>query len=488
MSNLPTIAGRYELQREIGRGGAGVVYAVKHLHTGERLAMKVLLSHAADQPDIVHRFRREMQASARVRSEHVVRVTDADLAPELKGVPFLVMELLSGIDLARLVTERGACTKEEALWLLGQAARGLDRAHAAGVVHRDLKPENMFLHKCDDGRLIVKLLDFGVARMTDGSGLSSAEARVTQDGAILGTPLFLTPEQALGETEKIGPGTDVWPIGLIAHELLTGVSYWAEEQMTTLLAKIIFKPLAPPSSKGTQLGIPFDDWFLRSCAREPGQRWPSVGAQVEALADALGVERAILTAVEPPAALRAWLAARPPRTDDGKPGELSLLSVSNTALPRGPRALVAEPSGGTASTEISIVTEDSRDDSRDDRSRAAPVVPLPLRSGLVTAATYAVISALVVGLGAFGFIRLRSVPVEPPLPAEAVRLAPPPEPAPPAAHSVVVPASELGESPAAPPAPTRKKRHGAPAGKSTGPRGRGKNSPGNPAEYDPVAP
>ncbi|HRI53110.1 MAG TPA: serine/threonine-protein kinase, partial [Pseudomonadota bacterium] len=291
MSNLPTIAGRYQLQREIGRGGAGVVYAVKHLHTGERLAMKVLLSHAANQPDLVHRFRREMQASARVRSEHVVRVTDADLAPELQGVPFLIMELLSGIDLARLLSERGACTQEEALWLLGQAARGLDRAHGAGIVHRDLKPENMFLHKCDDGRLIVKLLDFGVARMTDGSGLSSAEARVTQDGAILGTPLFLTPEQALGETDKIGPTTDVWPVGLIAHELLTGVSYWSEEQMTTLLAKIIFKPLAPPSSKGTKLGTAFDDWFLRSCAREPGQRWPSVGAQVEALADALGVDR-----------------------------------------------------------------------------------------------------------------------------------------------------------------------------------------------------
>ena len=106
MVNLPTIANRYQLQREIGRGGAGVVYAVKHLHTGEKLAMKVLLSHAANQPDLVQRFRREMQASALVRSEHVVRITDADLAPELQGVPFLVMELLSGADLGRLVVER----------------------------------------------------------------------------------------------------------------------------------------------------------------------------------------------------------------------------------------------------------------------------------------------------------------------------------------------------------------------------------------------
>ena len=137
MSNLPVIAHRYQLEREIGRGGAGVVYAVKHVHTGERLAMKVLLSHAANQPDIVQRFRREMQASARVRSEHVVRITDADIAPELDGAPFLVMELLHGADLGRLVVERGSCPKEEVVWILGQAARGLDRAHAAGIVHRE---------------------------------------------------------------------------------------------------------------------------------------------------------------------------------------------------------------------------------------------------------------------------------------------------------------------------------------------------------------
>jgi serine/threonine-protein kinase len=140
MANLLTIASRYQIEREIGRGGAGVVYAVKHLHTGERLAMKVLLSHAANQPDVVQRFRREMQASARVRSEHVVRVTDADIAPELKGAPFLIMELLSGTDLGRLITERGACPKDEVLWILGQAARGLDRAHEAGIVHRGRTP------------------------------------------------------------------------------------------------------------------------------------------------------------------------------------------------------------------------------------------------------------------------------------------------------------------------------------------------------------
>ena len=138
MANRPVIAQRYQIEREIGRGGAGVVYAVKHVHTGERLAMKVLLSHAVNQPDIVQRFRREMQASARVRSEHVVRITDADIAPELDGAPFLVMELLNGTDLGRLVVERGACPKEETIWILSQAARGLDRAHAAGIVHREL--------------------------------------------------------------------------------------------------------------------------------------------------------------------------------------------------------------------------------------------------------------------------------------------------------------------------------------------------------------
>lgn len=485
MTTLPTIANRYQLQREIGRGGAGVVYEVRHLHTGEKLAMKVLLSHAANQPDLVQRFRREMQASARVRSEHVVRITDADLAPELQGVPFLVMELLSGADLARLVTERGACPKEEALWLLGQAARGLDRAHAAGIVHRDLKPENMFLHRRDDQRLIVKLLDFGIARMTDGTGLSAAEARVTQDGAILGTPLFLTPEQALGEVEKIGPTTDMWPVGLIAHELLTGVSYWAEEQMTTLLAKIIFKPLLPPSAKGAKLGPRFDDWFLRSCARDPALRWPSVGEQVEALADALSVDRAILTADEPPPGLRQWLDARPTRAADAKAAELSLMSISDVSVPKPAPSLTSLPGIGSPSREIRLTAEPTP---------SVPLAPDPRaqrRQILTTVITYAGISGLLLALVLFGWARLRTTP--PPAEPEgraAARLqhsatvdalTSPAPPQPPVAPKIAGPTGDLSEKLTPPPAPPSKNRHGS--------RSHGKKTKlGNPADYDPSAP
>lgn len=494
MVNLPTIANRYQLQREIGRGGAGVVYAVKHLHTGEKLAMKVLLSHAANQPDLVQRFRREMQASALVRSEHVVRITDADLAPELQGVPFLVMELLSGADLGRLVVERGACPAEEVLWLLGQAARGLDRAHAAGIVHRDLKPENMFLHRLDDKRLIVKLLDFGIARMIDASGLSVADARVTQDGAILGTPLFLTPEQALGEVEKIGPATDMWPVGLIAHELLTGVSYWAEEQMTTLLAKIIFKPLVPPSSKGITLGPRFDEWFLRSCAREPAQRWASVGEQIEALADALEVDRAILTATEPPPALRTWLESRPARTGEVK--ELSLLSISDTSVPKPRTSHASLPGVGPASREVNLITEPAPSQPHIPDARAQR------RQILTTVAVYAGLSALLLTLGLLGLSRLRpNPPHEPPdqevtaqpersaaaIDAAAQRAA---APSPPTSTQPAVGPGELPEKVEQTPSVPGGSRRSAQGNKGSGARVHGKKHslPRDPTAYDPSAP
>ena len=209
----------------------GVVYQVQHLNTGETLALKALLAHTGEQEDILERFKREMRAPALIKSEHVVRITDADVSPELHGALFLVMELLSGCDLDRLLQKRGPFSPEETVWLLGQAARALDKAHAAGIVHRDLKPENLFLHRRSDQGLIVKLLDFGIARLSD-RDMGGREAKVTKSGAILGTPMYLSPEQAMGEPEEVGPHSEVWAMGLIAFELLTGKTYFQSDGVT----------------------------------------------------------------------------------------------------------------------------------------------------------------------------------------------------------------------------------------------------------------
>jgi serine/threonine-protein kinase len=267
----------------------GAVYLVEHVHTGEQLALKLLLAHVGADANTVERFKREARAPARIRSEHVVRVTDADVAPELGGAPFMVMEALEGKDLEGVVEERGALPPSEVVWLLTQVASALDRAHGIGVVHRDLKPENIFLHTRTDGTPIVKILDFGISKMGGKEGGDVNAAGLTQTGAVMGTPMYMSPEQARGHTASIGPGTDIWAMGLIALRLLTGGQYWQAQTLADLLMHIMADPMPPPSVRFPALGTRIDAWFARSCDRDPSRRFTSVGEQVQALSLALGV-------------------------------------------------------------------------------------------------------------------------------------------------------------------------------------------------------
>ena len=275
------IAGRYRTVRFLGRGGMGAVYEVEHLHTGQRLAMKVLASR---QPEVsVERFKREARAASRIQSDHVVRVTDADVAAELDGAPFLVMELLDGSDLERTAAS-GPASPADVLEWLRQVARALVKAHDAGIVHRDLKPENLFLTRREDGSPLVKILDFGIAKMTVESG------SLTQSGQFLGTPHYMAPEQADSEGVVTGRA-DLYAMGLIAFRLLVGRSYWKPGTLPQLLAQILAEPMVPPSTRGSTFGEAFDAWFLRSCDRDPTRRFDSAFEQVEGLATALGIPR-----------------------------------------------------------------------------------------------------------------------------------------------------------------------------------------------------
>lgn len=260
----------------------GSVYVVEHVHTGEQLALKVLLSQVGASQEHIERFKREARASAVIKSEHVVRVTDSDVAPELNGAPFLVMELLEGQDLETLTeATQGPIAPTVVLDWLRQVARALDKAHGFGLVHRDLKPENLFLTQREDGSPLVKILDYGLVKMVENAG-------ATATGEILGTPRYMAPEQARGDVEQIGPGTDRWALGLIAYKLLTGDEYWNAKTVHHLLAQIVYEEVAPPSSRGSRLGAGFDRWFLTACHRDPAQRFSSASEQIEALAEALG--------------------------------------------------------------------------------------------------------------------------------------------------------------------------------------------------------
>jgi serine/threonine-protein kinase len=319
------LGSRYRLLSVLGRGGMGTVYLVEHMGTGDRLALKLLHDNAARDYESLERFKREARAPAKIQSENVVKVVDADVAPELGGAPFLVMELLNGSDLQTLVKQHGRMPGDDLLRFLGQVARALDKAHLIGIVHRDLKPENLFLHHREDGSTVIKILDFGISRMSQASQ-TSGPAVMTQQGAVMGTPLYMAPEQAVGRVHMIGPATDLWSLGLIAVYLSTGEHYWQGTTIPDVLAKVLNHAVYPPSTRWPFLTPAFDQWFYRSCARDPSQRFGNASEQI--------------------AALHAALAAPPPTTGQGTPlSHQPTMASANGPMTSAPTALALQVPG-----------------------------------------------------------------------------------------------------------------------------------------------
>lgn len=283
------IGRHYRVLREIGRGGMGVVYQVIHSQTGKQFALKVLSIQGATKPETLSRFQREIRMPSHIGSEHVVKVFESDTAEELDGAPFYVMELLRGCDVRHLIEKKPSISHSDVVWICRQIADGLDAAHKIGIVHRDLKPDNIFLHQPAPGGLTTKILDFGIARINQELLESKDRANLTATQAMIGTPLYMSPEQAMGGEGRqlIGPSTDVWALGLIVFELLSGRSYWNADSLLQHLGQLMFAPMVAASKRANNLPAGFDDWFGRSCARATTERFQSVGEQVRALATLL---------------------------------------------------------------------------------------------------------------------------------------------------------------------------------------------------------
>jgi Protein kinase domain len=320
-SSLPeTISARYRPIRLIAMGGMGAVYEVEHTGTGERLALKVLLSSGNVRPEALERFQREVRATALIESENVVRVLEADVAPELGGAPFLIMELLEGTDLERATAAAAPPAPATVVEWLRQVARAIDEAHRLGIVHRDLKPENLFLVTRGDGPALVKVLDFGIVKLLEeGTG-------ATVSGQILGTPKYMAPEQA-STTAQVTPATDRHALGLIAYRLLTGQSYHQGSVMS-VLGELLHGRLEAPSKRGSCFGGAFDAWFLRACHRNPAQRFASASEQVEALAEALGVPIAGVDGTPAASAASSVVLSSPRRTARASLALLVLAAVA----------------------------------------------------------------------------------------------------------------------------------------------------------------
>jgi len=291
-----TIAGRYKVLRKLGAGGMGAVWEVQHLESLQHYALKTLHAHVATDPMSLERFLREARAAAALRSKSVVRIIDAQTTyvdPKTGELtPFLVMELLEGSTLEAIIQKRGALTSPELVWVLRGVGRALDVAHQKGIVHRDLKPENVFIALDEDGEPITKVCDFGIAKLGGDSGLMGQNPLGTQTGATVGTPLYMSPEQAWNSS-SVGVESDQWSIGLIAFKALTGTDYFGRAKSTAELVLMIVERAMTAPSSFVQLPESFDRWFFKSCNRDARQRFSSVGEQIQSLAEALDVTRPV---------------------------------------------------------------------------------------------------------------------------------------------------------------------------------------------------
>jgi serine/threonine protein kinase len=233
------VAGRYRIIRKLGAGGMGAVYEAVQEAISRKVALKVLLPAYAENPEAVARFHREAQAAASLGHPNIVSVTDfgAD-----NGVVFLVMELLVGESLASAIERGPSLAPGRAAWIASQVLSALSVAHQAGIVHRDMKPDNVFLTEVSGMNDVVKLLDFGIARFTE----QSKDSKLTHTGAVLGTPMYMSPEQARGRA--VDHRTDLYSVGAILYEMLTGRLPFAAENVHALLFAILEDTPTPISS------------------------------------------------------------------------------------------------------------------------------------------------------------------------------------------------------------------------------------------------
>ena len=261
------LAGRYRLVSKLGQGGMGSVWRAEHLALHSEVAVKLIDAQIATSREALSRFEREAQAAAELRSTHIVQILDYGIDQQ---VPYIVMELLEGVNLSDRMRRAVTLAPRETALYLSQVARALNRAHEKGIVHRDLKPENVFIAR-EGADEVVKVLDFGIAKR---QSLTQSDGVKTHTGALLGTPYYMSPEQALGQTD-IDVRTDIWSFGVIAFECLTGLRPFERSSLGALLMAICNEPLPVPSNVAS-VPAGFDEWFARAVARERSARFQSI--------------------------------------------------------------------------------------------------------------------------------------------------------------------------------------------------------------------
>ncbi|WP_437308502.1 protein kinase domain-containing protein [Sorangium sp. So ce388] len=342
------IAGKYRVDRVVGRGGMGMVVAASHLFLPQRVAIKLLLSD--ESPALVQRFLREARAAARLKGEHVVRVLDVG---ELEsGVPYIVMEFLEGEDLSDVIRARGQLDVAEAADYVLQACVAMAEAHAAGIVHRDLKPANLFLTTAPGGAKLIKVLDFGISKEMP-SGGEGGGASLTQTREVLGSPIYMPPEQ-MRSSRSVDARSDIWALGAILYRALVGRPPFEAPALAELVLQVASAEPVPPSALRSDLPLELEGVILHCLQKDPARRPQTVADLALALAPfapAGGQERAeraarILKA--PPATPSRPSSASVPAPRPGPDSSPSATSAPTASLLPTTRVLAQTPAPPTS--------------------------------------------------------------------------------------------------------------------------------------------
>jgi serine/threonine-protein kinase len=329
-----TIADRYRVDKKLGEGGMGGVYLATHVSLEKQVALKILHAGYVQKPDIVKRFLQEARAASRIRHENVIDITDFGATPQ--GVVFFAMEILEGQDLHEVITRarlQGQCLPwERSKGIFLQICAALSAAHASGVIHRDLKPENIYLVTWLGQDDFVKLLDFGIAKLTE---IGEGERKLTRTGTLFGTPEYMSPEQARGDA--IDHRADIYALGCILHQLLTGRVPFESDNFMSILSKHLAEEPAPiPADEIQAVGAPLglNAIMLKALAKAPGDRHFSADDMAAAILALEGEGEGKASAA--PAGRRLTFSGPP-----------AIVSVAPAAAGSAQAAAAAEPAGAT---------------------------------------------------------------------------------------------------------------------------------------------
>lgn len=263
------VLGKYRVERVIGQGGMGVVLAARHTALGELFAIKLMLNvEGPAGRQAFDRFLREARICASLKGEHVVKVQDVGELED--GRPYMVMEYLEGQDLGSVIEKKGPLSLSNAAAVVLQACEALSEAHRLGIIHRDVKPPNMFLIRTPSGKVRLKLLDFGISKRVN------AETKaLTATGAMMGSPLYMSPEQ-LSDPRAVGPQTDIWAMGVVLYELVTGKVPFDGEMVFQVIQEILNKTPDLPSVHRPSLPVEVDKIVDKALRKDPAQRYASM--------------------------------------------------------------------------------------------------------------------------------------------------------------------------------------------------------------------